>query len=415
MKYLIYGLAACLAFVIPYFFIQGSIEEGNNVFNSSLYRSYHQKLQKFANNYSMEEIQPNSINALFKYIRNSNQVIDRQYHETLVDKIRQACTYYLKEYESINGGEKNILEQFIIYLFLGVDTTDLNKRFFYEHIDSQQENLLSAITSVYRLREKGVFQGIKKVAFLEDQFTQGNIPSRIDVLDKTILFRCGQPFYQFPPKLWWLPLPLKMAPEFALFLKLSPNHLYINLMRRKGMEGKLSHYIEALEELYPHLTVVSLDKNSPFYWQKGNDVDIAVFKNDFLKHLQSSYYYWSKKIVNVEEILQCVLQETQDEYFAHKDRLNASERNDFIELAYLKILDRLVVKIQPITMNITCRQAMDRGPSLMALWLYKKNKISSQDILPLLMAQPMLIHNRLSIKDKINRFISAAQRLDEVR
>jgi hypothetical protein len=99
--------------------------------------------------------------------------------------------------------------------------------------------------------------------------------------------------------------------------------------------------------------------------------------------------------------------------FKNSATLNRTERKDFIEITYLKILDVIKDKCKPSSMNITCRQGMDRGPSLMVLWMLKKGVLDDPKVAAnLLLTPPLLIRNRSSHRSRIEKLISTAKRLD---
>jgi hypothetical protein len=59
-------------------------------------------------------------------------------------------------------------------------------------------------------------------------------------------------------------------------------------------------------------------------------------------------------------------------------------------------------------MNITCKHAIDRGPSLAVLWQLKLGLASENEAAALLLAPPLLMHNRTGHESRLERFTSAA-------
>jgi hypothetical protein len=187
------------------------------------------------------------------------------------------------------------------------------------------------------------------------------------------------------------------------------------------MEASLTHSLEALESQCDNLYFVTLDKNSSFYKQEKEKYpdqwESASFKEAFLTHMFSDNYFWSKHLnlpIWKEELREIVNQEHQS-LFQNAEMLDRKEREDLIEISYLEILNHLVDKWHPSSMNITCRQGMDRGPSLMVLWMLQKGMMSKSEIAALLLAPPLMHHNRASHASKVERFISAAQRLEKAQ
>ena len=283
-------------------------------------------------------------------------------------------------------------------------------------ISSGYEPLPTLVQNTYlTVRENPEFSGTKYLTKYEDQFLDGNLPSLIADIGSTRLIRMAQPTRFYRP-LAWLQSPT-VQPEALAFLQGQPSHLYVNVMKRFGMEKAMSRAIESLEQKIKRLYVVTLDKNSSYYWQQGTYAQETLspkeFKAQFLQELFSGRYYWSKKLDRVawEAELKKILNQVQTDYFHGLEALNSQDRQDFIELSYLKIVDRLVEKWQPASMNITCRQCIDRGPSLSTLWLYSKQIYTDSQITDLLLSPPVVIHNRPSFRERVNRFTSAAARL----
>lgn len=252
------------------------------------------------------------------------------------------------------------------------------------------------------------FQGIGDETLVEDQFYFGNLPTWIANLNGTNLLRMGQPMIRRNGPLKWI-AKSHPSPEFLEFIQGQKSHLYVNLMKRDGNEGLLSHSIEKLGDTIPNLIIVTLDKNSDFYHQ---NVSLkADFKTEFLNELlkEEGNYFFPKDFPR-EELIQ-VLLNVQERYFSGNTPVTKDERRDFIELSYIVLLDRLVEKYHPETMNITCKQGIDRAPSLIALWLYRHKTHSDQEIAVQLLAPPLLFHNRASHLSRLKRFNSAAKRI----
>ena len=187
-------------------------------------------------------------------------------------------------------------------------------------------------------------------------------------------------------------------------------------MKRKGQEAAASASIEHLEKQVSHLRVVTLDKNSSFYWQddEAADLPLSEFKSVYFHELikENGPYYWSSHLDPAEwkGELQQILDETGTRYFSAESSLNQQERQDFIELSYIAILNHLVKKWEPPSINITCKHALDRGP-LSVLWMLEQGIGTSKEVAALLLAPPLLVHNRPSHRYRIARLVSAAERM----
>ncbi len=222
----------------------------------------------------------------------------------------------------------------------------------------------------------------------------------------------------------------KVNEEFLNYLmaRLDKKHLYVNLMARDGEEIAKSQEIENLEkksELLSAIVVVSLDKGktSHFYYQTGPYKQLSSAKNFkavFLERLfePKGVYYWSMRLdmpawkKQVEEMMEKV----HSDYFGSRAHLTAEERQDFIELLYLKIIDALVVQFEPDILTISCKQTVDRGPSIYTLvyvydQLKAQNQLDKMKMFTLFFSPPLALHNRLGHDYRVTRLQSAANKL----
>ncbi len=432
MKKLATMIVLCTAMIAGWltFKIFPPIEEGKNVFDSPIYSHYRFKLKQWvANHPAYETVKILPLTVYQKKVKALLDEIDKQpgtpqeqraSHEALIKKIRELSVLS----QNLNQEEqehRKFFEEMIHWLFLEVDLKPQMQDFLYRYVNPPKEDVLIYLQEIQkRLHARQQFNGIKQQAFYEDQFLQGNLPSFVALLNnQTKLIRLGQPVCQNFRLLWWCLSP-QISPEFLLFLNKHPHHFYVNLMKRKGVEGPLTHALETLENKNDHFYVITLDKNSSFYWQRNpeypEEIESKDFKQIFLDNMCSSKgnYFWSKYLdASIwKEELKKMIHQVHASIFHHQEHLNRKERQDFIEITYLLILDHLVDKWNPPSMNITCRQGMDRGPSLMVLWLLHKRLLGKEDIAAVLLASPLIIHNRSSYASRIERLTSAAKRLE---
>ena len=228
----------------------------------------------------------------------------------------------------------------------------------------------------------------------------------------------------------------KINEEFYHYLKVltkkKQKQLYINLMARHAEsrdEAKTS-LIEKLEldpEIADSIIVVTLDrsKSSDFYMQTGiykGQNDSAHFKRDFYERMidPEGEYYWSKKIagnswnLRLKEILDIV----HTQFFDDAPSMTFEERVDFIELTYLHIANKLMSFFEPDFLNISCKNTIDRGPSLYTLTHAdqllesgKKFEDIYEELVSSLLHPPAAFHNRNGHLFRIMRFDSALDRL----
>jgi hypothetical protein len=408
------------------------IEECKTLFASSIYSNYRIQLQSFVRQHVLyEEVRSSPPTAFNLSVKNLLEEINRTTetesahrlsHEMFVTQLRKLTLDIEGRKEQEEKASLNLFRDIIGWMFLQADLKPSLSEFLFQHLPPPKENLFTYLPMAQSaLRGNPHFNGIKHESLMEDQLLQGNLPYVIATLGKspTKLIRIGQPFDR-PSRLFFWQKPL-VYPEFFLFLNLQHSHFYVNLMKRKGMEGPFSQSIEALEKQISQLYVVTLDKNSSFYWQSSNEYpeswESQSFKKFFINQMldRKGNYYWSLHLPlglwekELEEILHVVHQH----FFGGKDNLDRQERQDFIELTYLSILDSLVQKWQPASMNVTCKQGMDRGPSLAMLWMFQKKQLDEKVIASQLLAPPLIIHNRASHASRIERFVSAAKRIEK--
>jgi hypothetical protein len=417
---------------INFFIVSSSpIDECDNVFSSGMYANYNHKLRFFLREHPLyDRVQKSPLSSFNSKTKDLIETIEspvgslseqREKYETFVQQLRELA---VKSYNHDLGEEdkesNQLIEDLVTWVFIGVDLNNDLQEFLYANVEPPKGDLLSYLSTTQSLLyENKKFKGLKYELEAEDGFLHGNLPSVYFTISDpglTKVIRSGRPLnhsLKFP---WLTP---EITPEFLKYLQGNPGHLYVNVLKRSGAEGKSSKKIEGLESQFPELYVITLDKNSDFYVQDAKkypgSMESEKFKNLFIEQMTSKKgnYYWSSRLDSEswkKELIE-ILDEVHQHYFFDKSQLDVSARKDFIELTYLEILDRLRDKWNPLSMNISCHQGMDRAPSLLVLWMLKKNQISDKEAAALLLAPPLIIHNRPSHAPRIARFVSASKRL----
>lgn len=380
-----------------------------NAFSSRYYSDYHAQLISFL------QAHPN-----YKIVRNNAHIkplIDvieqplgtpqeqRSVHENFVRQLRKLITNH--------DDQNQFLQDLIQWIFLKADMKKTAQLYFYNLLQEPHADLSSTLQNLKASEE---FSGSIHEANQEDQFLHGNLPFLLFTLPnkaETKVLRMGLPLDDFPKYSWpWISP--RFHPEFLEFLKHQSSHLYVNLMKRKGVEAASTYALEELERTTPHLSLVTLDKNSDFYWQADKNYpaewESEQFKEFYYQKLTDGNgdFYWSVHLNREDwkKELKLILDGIHQKAFSNQPTLDQQERLNFIELSYLAILDQLVEMLQPASLNITCRQCMDRGPSLYVLWMFQKKLITDKELIAYLLTPPLLIHNRPAHLSRINRMIA---------
>lgn len=403
-------------------------EECENIFTSGVYPEYQRQLTVFIKQHPLyEQVKAgntttfnNTMKSFVEDLEKNENIPDlRTYHVSWVQKLRALI--------ELSGSERDdekdshaLMEDVVRWIFLDADLQAPIEEFFYTYASPLKGDIFTFLQEARnQLRANTRFDGMQHPSSEEDNFLHGNLPFLLfatSELPSTRIIRMGHPAGNFTGWINSVASP-KIHPEFLLFLWLQPSHLYVNLMKRMGMESAGSQAIEELEKQFPNLYVITLDKNSPFYWQDRKHypevMGSAAFQDLFFEQMteENGNYYWSDRLdpLNWTQELKNIMAGVHRDYFANQAELSMTERQDFIELTYLALLDTLTAKWQPASMNISCRQGMDRGPSLAVLWMLQKNQLDEKAIGPLLLGPPLLIHNRASHASRIERFSSAAK------
>ncbi len=220
--------------------------------------------------------------------------------------------------------------------------------------------------------------------------------------------------------------------EFSCFIEGQASkgrrHLYINVQNRlpSAPGSDESARCRALEDFAIRhsdtLTFVSLTKNTDFWQQEGRYArknSATEFKATFLKQLQtpSTGYFFSAKVPQAH--LNDVLDTVHSLYFHSRESLSKAERRDFIELAYVHLIDKLIELFRPTSLNISCKDGIDRAATTASLFfLYDRlktketlNPHETEELHALLFAPALLVKKRPPTPSRVQRLLSATTRL----
>lgn len=263
-----------------------------------------------------------------------------------------------------------------------------------------------------------------------DPFLQENTPYHLFDAANTTFIRMGTPTKE--GLLASLTRRAVVNEEFQAFIESyeekGKRHLYINLQDRlRGHPGyDEAPRCKALEDLALHhpksFLIVSLNKNIAFWHQSGHFASlssVAEFKNEFLEQLIAPGYHFCKEAHITKELLKKLLTLVHEEFFANSRELLLAERQDFVEIFYTLLIEYLLETLKPASVNITCKDGIDRaGTSSALFFLYSRLKekahLSPADISHLkaiLFAPALLVKKRPPTYHRFCRFQSAAKRL----
>lgn len=372
---------------------------------------------------------------------------NRSFYEAMIANLRNALK---SERTSLSDFEIQFLRKFCTWMYQNVTLLDAITSHAVESLDLEPypvnkkvsfDDLTETIDmSHQKSLENSEYSGrIYGNDAMSDPHMKGNIPYILFHRQPTAVIRMptvvrnvGEPL-SIPSKID----EVEVIPEFKTYIEAlhakNQRHLFVNLLNKKkhrveALRAEATINLEKDPEYGSAIYVVTLDKNSSFYWQKDefNDLDeAALFKSIFIERMfdstKKTAFHWSEKINGqkwrnkVERIVELV----HDKHFSSNPSLSKEERQDFIEITYLEIVKTLMNDISPKTANISCMYSIDRGPSLLAV-LFIDHQIDSsrfitkQDmmkVISLIVHQPVLLHNRSAFKNRVDRLTQALQRL----
>ncbi|MBF0316143.1 MAG: hypothetical protein HQK50_13360 [Oligoflexia bacterium] len=281
-----------------------------------------------------------------------------------------------------------------------------------------------------------------------DPIMQGNYPYKRMVLknkgEESICLHLATPTIRSNES-------VEITPEFLAHLrnlKMKGEHqFYINfqkngaptaweLMKYFGIEYYRAQCLQGLNtvpELQGVIDVMTLDKNSEFYWQNAKDAMEFVSLNSFWEELEQklfceacdSGFYWPEALKGKQREIRGVLKQLKSVLYADgADSLNAQKRKDSIELVYLFLMGKLSVGSKII--NFSCKDDIDRGAGAKSLFLlatilkevimnaekFLDNPYLLQErvemLLSLVFADALMAKQRPLLEERLQRFQQAA-------
>ncbi len=217
-----------------------------------------------------------------------------------------------------------------------------------------------------------------------------------------------------------------------LLSKPCKKHLLINLQDRTSWkELTRCQALEVLQkqaEFSPCLTVMTLAKNTDFYYQYDSYAELENAES-FLKlcyeHFQGAEEYGfffpaSLKTPSFFAFVKELLPKIHEVLFRGAKKLEKQERLDFIEILYAFVTLKAIEILQVDSVSFTCKDGLDTGACAAAFYygflhyvLGQKIGQKEQEYLRILFYAPaLLVRERAVNPERFNRAISALARFE---
>lgn len=382
-----------------------------------------------------------------------NEASKRTFHQKLLEQLRELVSQKKEPLDSPQAKEMaQFIEDLCEWIYTGPKLMPemiqfmeslLSAEEIQQLMKANQKELPTVISQFYqRLSENPRLSGIDESTRLYDPRYLGDLPSffysyKVQSQDKMSckkvkVIRTPNVAKDVERDHSGKLLQVEIVEEFRGFLdsyqKNKKIHVYFNLMQRGGSEGIRSRAIEDLETEYPEaIHVITLTRDFDFYRQKGNFVNLNNgddFKKRFIEEMfnkngADSHFHWSPALgSNWQEECSKLLDTVHAKYFKDKAELTREERLDFIEITYTEIIEMIVSKLQPDSMNDSCKSCIDRGAAALAEQYIKRNQAQTnmsdskrKKLMTIALAPAILAMNRVMQKERMERFQTAAQRL----
>ncbi len=442
-------------FTHPYF------NDFHYLFESAVFTAYYDQLHQFVENYlsvnedlTTELKQSTDFNARTKQLIGlilnpftlESEEAKRQFHQQMLEELR-VLVKQKRNADQKDSAASAFIEALCEWIFTGPKLIKEMAHFIENELsDADLEALENAdpkdiprmISQFHNdLGNLSKFNGIEESNRLYDPLLLGDVPSRlykypiddqqgaadVQIIRTPVITKDKQRGGRGNLKA------VEIAEEFLGFLdsyqKHSKTHVYVNLMTRGGSEGIRTKAIESLEQTYSGtLHVMTLDKNSHFYWQThafSNLHDADHFKAEFLSKMfdhKSTAYYWPSALgIDWKDDCQEIIERVHQHYFSGKGDLSQQERKDFIELTYTEMIEAAFKKLKPNSANLSCKSCIDRGASALGEQYTKRcqsqkqewTKSRRQRLMTIALAPAILAMNRVMQADRMPRMQSAAQ------
>lgn len=360
----------------------------------------------------------------------------------LIDMIHNLCRAlyaHLKGFQEVNEVIRNLIQESLVFNPNNEAEKVQTPNEIWERLSSEY----AAMSKLLKHHPNGPLLKVLQILEEEtyhvfDPLIQHNIPNQLYDLyyqdKRLIVLRIPAPIYQeFINK-------AIINDEFLGFLRsyakgaVPRTHLLINLQDRTSWQ---EHFrCVALEDVQEHpeienvLHVVTLAIDTDFYHQLTpyhQNNHAQLFKEQFKELLldeNSGYFFPSTiKRKDLTLFIDKAFEKIHHTFFASKNVLTRENRLDFIEIFYILLQLKLVEWLQPDSLSLSCKDAIDIGAANSAelfsfLKLINNQEWSDADwqyLNFMLYAPALLIRERIMLPDRFNRMLSALKVVENTR
>lgn len=268
-----------------------------------------------------------------------------------------------------------------------------------------------------------------------DPIMQQNLPAKVYEIEKegkrAKVLRLPSPTVQtFIHK-------AEIIPEFKGFLReigAQGEKLFIcNFQDRSSWkEHARASALEGLQmnaEFSDYLTVVTIPKETDFYYQNNEFLDLSDAKKfldtfqELLKNPQEIGFFFPAKLqkAEMERFFVDSLPKIHERFFQSKKKLSRRNREDFIEIFYQMLIGKCIQMLKPDYICFTCKDGIDSASISLASFFAFNSLFSGgiedkkdQEFIRFLLYTPALfIRERGVNPEQLYRFISMLERVDE--
>lgn len=222
---------------------------------------------------------------------------------------------------------------------------------------------------------------------------------------------------------------VELVPEFIGFMQVLASRdqkfLVINLQNRSSWQEKTRctclENSQYRQEFSDHLSVITFDKGSDFYFQREDGSKASDFLLKCTQEVLSGqeYGFYFPPTVNSSRLTFFVnkaLLLVHELFFDGKEEFSHQDRLDYIEIFHFFLFLHIIDQLKPDILSFTCKDGVDTSSIFSAevfAWLHVMNhpeglpKSKRDFLLYLLYAPAITLRGRSVDKDRIQRMASA--------